>query len=222
MDWRGTGAATVPCTDGNQCNLLWGNGETINTPTPGTGAVLHTDGNYYQKPVKTVNDPCPSGYRLPTQNDWELIGNYDCNPTIADGRFIVPSSGIYQASNGLTWVKISCSDNECHICTTAWAPLIHRTGYAVYNTSEWNAAGYDLTTDLTNASTQPILFLPAAGYRLAGSSDVNTPGFGGYYWSSTIRSDYGTAYYLSFNNTQVVVSDHNFRAQGFSVRCVAE
>ena len=51
-------------------NALWGNGKQIHLAVGSSsdGAVLANDGNYYQKPVKTANDPCPSGWRLPTQD----------------------------------------------------------------------------------------------------------------------------------------------------------
>ena len=131
-DWRGSGIATDPTVLG-QWDALWGNGQAISTPTPGPGAVLRSDGNYYQRPDKTVNDPCPSGFRLPTQNDWELICNYHCDPATARGEGGY-TGGIAKVTSGLTWVSVKCSGGTCKMATLA---ANARGGYAIYITSDW-------------------------------------------------------------------------------------
>ena len=214
-DWRGTGTATAANVSG-QWNALWGNGQHITTPTPGTGAVLHTDGNYYQRPDKTVNDPCPSGFRLPTQNDWELMCNYyDCDPTDMNGR--VDNSGVGKTYSGLTWVQVRCSGGTCKMATLA---ANVRGGYAVYRTSDWESAGYTAANDLITATIQPLLFLPAAGYRQFNNGRVYDMGRIGHYWSSSFAGGGSSAISVRFVSNSVEPDRHNDRANGFSIRCV--
>gem|GEM_PF-1354707 len=63
------------------------------------------------------------------------------------------------------------------------------------------------------------LFLPAAGNR-NNAGTLNNAGTNGYYWSSTVNGT--NAYNLNFNSTTVNPANNNNRANGFSVRCVAE
>ena len=226
-DWRGNGTSN-PCTNGNQCNSLWGNGNAINVATgviadgdgfgvPGTGA---NSGNRYQKPVKTVNDPCPVNYRVPTQDEWERLGNYDCNPAAAGGNFT--HTGIYNTSTGLTWVAVRCGSGSC-IASASWSSTTPG-GYAIYKTSDWESSGLVSGSNLISATLQPLMFLPTSGFRFANPSDFYFGvGSSGYYWSSSIS---GTqAYFLHITSTLVhPAEDFNsgYRGYGYSVRCVAE
>jgi len=106
------------------------------------------------------NNPCPSGFRVPTQAEW--------------------------------------------------------AGVNTNNTHTWVGDGYTFTSD----STRYALFLPAAGYRGSTNSAFNAVGAYGYYWSSTVAGT--NAYNLYFNSTTVNPANNTNRANGFSVRCVAE
>jgi uncharacterized protein (TIGR02145 family) len=64
------------------------------------------------------------------------------------------------------------------------------------------------------------LFLPASGYRHYLNGKENYVGSSGNYWSSTVFRRY--AYYLKFNNSTVYPNSNSPRANGYSVRCVAE
>ena len=198
-----------------QNNALWGNGQAITYDFTSNG-VLHTDGKYYQKPVKTINDPCPPGWRVPTQNDWELMCNYDCDPTSeGEGSAILfLNSSVGKATSGLTWVQVQCSGSTCKMGTLA---SNSRGGYAVYRTSEWESAGYTAADNLITATPQPLLFLPGAGIRASYGGTVSFMGTG-YYWSSSIRGT--NAYALDFGNSQVTPYSPYNRAYGISVRCV--
>ena len=219
-DWRGTGTATAPDVPG-QWTSLWGNGKALSVETPGSG-ILHTNGKYYQDPtfVMPQNNPCPTGFRLPTQNEWELMCNYDCNPTIASSIAQVHvSSGIGKTTSGLTWVAVRCGGGVCTINTSVPWSASNRGGYAVYKTSEWDAAGYTIQ-DLITASVQPILFLPAAGTRYYNSGTVINSGTEGVYSSSSIYD--GSAHTLYFGYLNVSPHYGGFHTYGYSVRCVKE
>lgn len=62
------------------------------------------------------------------------------------------------------------------------------------------------------------IFLPAAGNR--SNASFNDRGSGGYYWSSTLHTDYpGNAWYLFFNSSYASMN-YNGRYYGYSVRAV--
>jgi uncharacterized protein (TIGR02145 family) len=65
-----------------------------------------------------------------------------------------------------------------------------------------------------------LLFLPAAGYRNYNNGSANNVGSNGNYWSSSVNST--NAYNMNFNSGNVNPNNNNNRANGFSVRCVAE
>jgi uncharacterized protein (TIGR02145 family) len=64
------------------------------------------------------------------------------------------------------------------------------------------------------------LFLPAAGYRNNNSATLNNAGTNGNYWSTTVNST--NAYNVNFNSSNVNPGNNNNRANGHSVRCLAE
>ena len=65
------------------------------------------------------------------------------------------------------------------------------------------------------------IFLPAAGYRDAGSGMSDFVGILGNYWSSTEHRQF--AHFLSFDNGSVDPSNFIiYRTVGYAVRCVAE
>ena len=64
------------------------------------------------------------------------------------------------------------------------------------------------------------IFLPAAGWRNTGNGALDLVGYWGYYWSSTAWSANNT-WCLWFSSDSSGV-DFNYRADGFSVRCVAK
>ena len=193
-----------------QSNSLWGNGNAISVN---------------QTPHKTVNDPCPLGWRVPTQDEWEKLCNYDGNPNVAGGDFY-PTTAITSTSTGLTWVAVRCGSgvgNTCIASNSGWSTASpnNANGYAIYSTSVWSSSGLSTNSDLlAPGSPEPLLFLPAAGYRGYYSGAFGSVGTYGGYWSSSIN---GTlAYYLLFYATAVGPDGSTYRADGFSVRCVSE
>ncbi len=89
-------------------------------------------------------------------------------------------------------------------------------GIASANTWTWTDKGYAIKPD----GVTTTLFLPAAGYRYGSSGHFFSVGTYGKYWSST---PYGTnSQYLTFNSSSVAPGYIGHRADGFSVRCVAQ
>lgn len=73
---------------------------------------------------------------------------------------------------------------------------------------------------LVTASNGNSIFLPAAGYR--GNAGLGDAGSGGYYWSSSVNTDYsGHAYAVDFDSSDVGRYGSD-RAYGRSVRPVSE
>jgi len=119
-------------------------------------------------PVKTANDPCPKGWRLPTHTEW---------------------ASIHGGTSGNTWT--------------------------------WNSSGTTGFKITPTGSTEPSLFLPAAGdrnYEVGAVRYVDT--YGGY-WSCSVSGTYSS--YLSFVSSSMGFAYGILgRANGFSLRCVAE
>lgn len=112
-----------------------------------------------------VNDPCPTGWRLPTYAEMEtFLNTTNLNISLTN----------VNGTNGILILELS-------------------TGNA--------------------------LFLPAVGWRQVTNGVLNDAGFVGRYWSGT--STDGGAFHLWFDTQQIGVIAWN-RANGFSVRCVAE
>jgi hypothetical protein len=235
----------------------WGNGKGLSADgTADNGGVLY-NGSYYQNTNREIksNDPCPSGFRVPTQDEWERLGAYNCNPDNASGYFQTSITGVLSNETkgngrGLTWIPVVCNTvdypGRC-VPSTGWTENTTSSGYAIYDTEEWTAAttsggvyaawaseisptattfndkngnDYKYPSLHADAAPEPLLFLPAAGYRGSNSGTVNYTGNQGYYWSSTVVDTYSL--YLNFNSGYVYPSGGSFRANGYSVRCVAE
>jgi len=145
---------TVTDTRSSQNDALWGNALYTGTPT-----------------TKTIFDPCPAGWRVPTwkssYSPWDVFGGSALN-----------------------------------------------TSYS-YTNGSWSAENYGATW--TSAG-----FYPAAGIRSAGNGALTDVGGGGHYWSASPY--YGNGVYLYFNGSYVYPAhcSGDYRAYGFSVRCVQE
>ena len=181
-------------------------------------------------PSKSVNDPCPSGWRAPTQDEWERLCIYDCDHTTAGGVMglsgSVPfiSDGVAETNTGFTWVAVVCSGGVCYK-NADWenkgqTPSGYNSGYAVYRSDVWNDSSWDKSNLISPSAPEPFLFLPAEGCRSYGSGTVNYVGTYGYYWSSTTNGS--NAYYLSFGYNRIATQANSYRDYGYAVRCVKE
>jgi hypothetical protein len=215
-------------------SLNWYNG-----PDPDN---LWGNGNNGQKTIKTKHDPCPDGFRVPTQDEWEQLVAYDCETGNAySGSFKFPRTEFsWNTNRGLTWVRVLCNADPEGLGKASKTGL---SGYAIYATSEWNDTKYDNgyrdgTKPLyEDDAPEPLIFLPAAGqrwfnngYGLKDYNDVHSlyTWGGGYYWSSTAEGEGAKTSYLSFETptgSYEEVSTYKSgdqRANGRSIRCVME
>jgi uncharacterized protein (TIGR02145 family) len=74
--------------------------------------------------------------------------------------------------------------------------------------------------DYTYLDNAPQVFFPAAGYRGCDDGSAYYQGRNGYYWSS--RPSSTDAYYLNVYGSDVNRNFSDYRAYGYSVRCVQE
>jgi uncharacterized protein (TIGR02145 family) len=252
-DWR------TPLTNSKGLaftNSLWGNGVGfLDGPTDGLGfadpGILRSDGRYYQSTswVMPQNNPCPSGYRVPTQDEWERYVNYECDgQNTAGGAVSVNANMLWGNTNtGFTWVRVA---NEMPSLTWT-ATVTDNNGYAVYRTDDWNAAiaaggyfaGLLQNTTAANIPTilgskklsdagapTPVLFLPTTGSR-AGNTPatgtqigqiVNKNIVGLYYTSSVYRMTGTQNSSLYFTATSIYGYPGGTANAGFGIRCVKD
>jgi uncharacterized protein (TIGR02145 family) len=152
--------------------------------------------------TKTVNDPCPDGFRVPTQGDWSTIMGGSswsgASKQIMDGQY--------------TWIMIADGVNS----SSGWSSGSDTGGLVLVKGTKTNYNVED-ATDAANT----VFFMPAAGYRLHSLGFFQDLGVYGYYWSGTPNGENGSANFLSLRGGYVEQYP-NYRALGMSVRCIEE
>jgi len=148
-----------------------GDNPTYDWRTPQNNTLWYNNG-------KTVNDPCPDGWRVPTETEIRSILN-------GNSTQIAISPLGYTGISGNTW---------------AWSGAI---------------PGWLITP---SGSSEPTLFLPAAGYRT--SSVVANVGLNACYWTSSFDDVYAISMYCS--STGINPNTYSTHSCAYSVRCVAE
>ena len=132
---------------------------------------LWGDGTQNATMERGPNDPCPTGWKVPTQQQWSSIfGGADAGETSSS----LAQNNTWAFKNSVYWVG-----NE--------------------------------------------LFLPMGGWREYNNASLNGIQGSAHYWSSTTTSGSGAA--LMVLSTTTVWTDRrwsNYRAYGFSVRCIAQ
>ena len=91
--------------------------------------------------------------------------------------------------------------------------------YSSWTTDDNGRSGRWFSGPNSYTASVPQVFFPAAGYRNCGSGDARSRGISGYYWSS--RTSSSGAYRLYFLSGDATMY-YDFRADGYSVRCVQE
>jgi uncharacterized protein (TIGR02145 family) len=196
----------------------WGNGGDLaqQANTAYNSGTPHTD--------KNRNNPCPTGFRVPTQDDWAVLmmtATANSSTTTTGDSFspftTTNISFTGTRNSNIVWVSVK---NGLTATPASWSTS-DRCGWAIYNASVWNNYTTDANVDLTGAAApDPLLYLPAAGCRNYYDGSVFNTGSDGYYWSSTVNG--GNGRYLFFVSSYVNANGNGYRANGFSVRCVAE
>ena len=212
---------------------LWGNG----TSTGMTGLqnnFQHNSGIDFSGNsgvAANQKNPCPTGYRVPTQYEWALIMHEGGSVTVDNNDYFeFASGGSHLSSSGAAWyvplsntnvVWVRVSDKKA---ATGFAAS-KMNGYALYNATDAaidtetdRNTVFAVGTDLTAAAAPtPLLFLPATGYRrgnIVGAAAVTNTGSLGYYWSSC------GSYYVYLSNVAAIVYGTTIRIHGFPIRCV--
>jgi hypothetical protein len=194
----------------------WGNGGDLATQTV---AINKSNG-------EDINNPCPTGFRVPTQHEWALIGNEDGSSAALDDSFITSTSGSIP-NLYTTWVPVKNAkvddswssgtdegnDNYSALC-----------GYALYKKDVWENADTDYKNGTLSLAAEgapePLIFLPSAGMRDNDDGRVRDTGESeSYYWSSTV--DHTGSSNMAFSSSDVGFG-HSNRAYSMSVRCVKE
>jgi uncharacterized protein (TIGR02145 family) len=169
----------------------------------------------------------------PFTPSWELIGDY-----YQWGRRAVAAKGpsgpgASQANGGAitgwnstgapdkSWRDdIKTANDPCPVgysvpTKVQWDGVLKNNQQRRVGTWDWSSTNYSSGIRLGES-----LFLPAAGYRDYSDGELNYRGYYGYYWSSTEISS-GNVWDLYFNSSSAYTNG-NYRAYGFSVRCIAE
>ena len=199
--WCGCGAYIAPGVwKVFMCHNL-GADETLDPFTPAAG--LHGDkyrfgakSASYSMPNDQSNAATISGWTLNSTTAFPLQASGDWNMTISnpcDPGYRVPT---YKEWQGV--INISLNPQS------------------VPSGASWTAAPTNYSSGHNFGSG---LFLPAAGSRYSSNGQLNYRGHYGYYWASTQSGTYGYHMFLTSGGARVSTSR---RADGFSVRCVAE
>jgi uncharacterized protein (TIGR02145 family) len=162
---------------------------------------------------KGINDPCPSGLRVPSNDEWQ---------------------GITQGLNN----SVGFPDVDALISFNGINRWVWHDGSATTTVSGWlvfppKQLGTTPSADNNDYESSPTLFLPAAGYRNSYTGvnyqdgRLSLAGTEGWYWSSTVKEKSEERSYMvniyNQNDNIVFQYTHRYsRALGHSVRCVAE
>jgi hypothetical protein len=167
------------------------------------------------------NDPCPSGFHVPALSQWE---------TFKDNSKICWFNRSGATYAGQPYVAIPVQNGFWNNSFPS-VPAISNNypancGIAIYKKDAYEALtatgdGTNLTESTSFGDTlyEPVLFLPAGGFRDYSNGGVYYTGYYGNYWSSTTTTS--NSHRLDFYNSNVATIAYR-RADGMAVRCVAE
>jgi len=180
------------------------------TPIPGPVTTFDANGQATGDTISKfiTNGNIPYDWRVPQDNNlWSDSGKTGNDPCPEGWR--VPTHA--------EWISIF----DGNLSTTTSIPA---AGYmsASGNTWKWNSTGTTGFLVTPSGSSEATLFLPAGGDRYYSNGGGDTVASNGYYWSSSIYTVSNNAYDFTFYSTTMNPNNSNFRAYGFSVRCITE
>ena len=124
-----------------------------------------------------------------------------------DAKFINVSSDWLSAPIDNLWTGTAAENNPCP------------SGFRIPTNAELNQERASWTANTSAGAINSPLKLPLAGYRYYSNGTLRNVGSLGYYWSSTVSST--NARYLSFSSSYATMNN-NYRANGYSVRCIKD
>ncbi|MDR0833534.1 MAG: fibrobacter succinogenes major paralogous domain-containing protein [Candidatus Symbiothrix sp.] len=237
---QNVGAAPVPA--GSDAASLVAYGKAFDTPVTDTGSEDARGGLFQwgrsaggNRTLKTMAAPVPNPSAQASDTAFYTAGaatQYDWYS--AKRQVVITAGDTIKAldQNDFLWQPWASASAVCGGGTwyvpsqQQWANIYRTDGSvfdggrqtpnAIANSWSWDTKGYKIMPD----GTTTTLFLPAAGYRIYSNGALARVGTYGYYWSATV---YGrNAHYLYFTSTGVYPVYTDYRANGFSVRCVAQ
>ena len=177
------------------CHNLGAN-ESVDPFTPSADL----NGDYYQWGSKT-----PAATRDAIIVPWSstapagVYGNGSTNQAVTTKSPTDPCPAGYRVPNYKEWSGVR------NVTLNSQTPVPNTT---------WTANGW------SGMMFNNSLFLPAAGYRSFSNGALLDRGTGGFYWNATLYST-TTAYSMNFLISATGMSNFS-RANGYSIRCVAE
>ncbi|MBP5398740.1 MAG: hypothetical protein J6Y32_09020 [Bacteroidales bacterium] len=170
-------------------------------------------GDYYAwGETQTKSDYSWSTYKWGTSSSSLTKYNTDSYCGTVDNKIVLePEDDVASKKLGGSWrIPTDAEWTELRTnCTWTWTSNYKGTG----------KAGRIVTSNKTGFTDKSI-FLPAAGYR--GGTSLYDAGTDGYYWSSSLNTDYPyDAWYVDFGSDNVSRRGSN-RCDGQSVRPVTE
>jgi hypothetical protein len=171
-----------------------------------------------------------NNFRVPSQYEWALLVSNNTNgingankvDDAIDDNHTPSTDGVIPAGNpNVLWFpvvngKISTSFGSGNMC--GYAIYLATDKAAVVSASD-NGHLYDA------GAPEPLLFLPAVGFRDYNDGMLGYAG-NGYYWSSTAGGPYppviNDARRLYFRDDYMSASSYEYRSCGQSVRCLSE
>jgi uncharacterized protein (TIGR02145 family) len=144
-------------------------------------------------------------------SSWTFDGvNNPANNNPCPGGWSVPSKW--------QWKDMHNGDGSDTAFDTKWSPANDAINdWGTFRPAQYGAVGGAV---ITNVAGEKV-FLPAAGFRVSDVGSIYGAGSHGSYWSSTPDGS-SDAHDLYFDSGGVYASYYNDRADGHSVRCVAE
>jgi uncharacterized protein (TIGR02145 family) len=130
--------------------------------------------------------------------------------TPGHGDYITNGSSPYDwrsPQNDNLWQGVSGTNNPCP------------SGYRLPTEAEWEAERTSWGSNNSAGAFASPLKLPVAGYRSGSDGSLGNVGSSGGYWSSTVSGTYARNLYFNSGNAGM---NSNYRAGGFSVRCIKD